>query len=191
MALGLFQQAANFLVGGIFASVAVFSVFIVVLLLAPQGLFGAPRRSGAYERRTRSGLLRAGVLPLAARDLRCRRWSCPFVSNDYWALIATRAAIYWVLVSALNLVVGFAGQLAIGWVAMLTLGAYTTSVLVAGNVMPPVTAFLAARRGRRWSARCRRHRRPAGAAPAHLLFRHDDARLRHHRHADRARLAGA
>ncbi len=40
--LGLFQQAANFLVGGVFASVAVFAVFIAVLLLAPQGLFGAP-----------------------------------------------------------------------------------------------------------------------------------------------------
>ncbi len=42
LALGLFQQAANFLVGGVFASVAVFTVFIVVLLVAPQGLFGAP-----------------------------------------------------------------------------------------------------------------------------------------------------
>jgi len=42
LALGLFQQAANFIVGGVFASVAVFAVFIVVLLAAPQGLFGAP-----------------------------------------------------------------------------------------------------------------------------------------------------
>ena len=40
LALGLFQQAANFLVGGIFSSVAVFTLFIVVLLAAPQGLFG-------------------------------------------------------------------------------------------------------------------------------------------------------
>ncbi len=40
-ALGLFQQAANFAVGGVFASVAVFAVFIVVLLAAPQGLFAA------------------------------------------------------------------------------------------------------------------------------------------------------
>src|SRR5205814_5785867 len=39
--LGLFQQAANFLVGGIFASVAVFTVFIVVLLVRPDGLAGA------------------------------------------------------------------------------------------------------------------------------------------------------
>ncbi len=41
LVLGLFQQAANFLVGGIFSSVAVFVLFIVVLLAAPQGLFGA------------------------------------------------------------------------------------------------------------------------------------------------------
>ncbi|HZR72842.1 branched-chain amino acid ABC transporter ATP-binding protein/permease [Bradyrhizobium sp.] len=67
----------------------------------------------------------------------------PFVSNDYWALIGTRAAIYWVLVSGLNLVVGFAGHLAIGYVALLTLGAYTTSVLVAGNVTPPLDVFVA------------------------------------------------
>ena len=41
LALGLFQQAANFLVGGIFASVAVFAVFIIVLLARPEGLAGA------------------------------------------------------------------------------------------------------------------------------------------------------
>lgn len=41
LALGLFQQAANFLVGGIFAAVAVFVVFIAVLLLRPEGFAGA------------------------------------------------------------------------------------------------------------------------------------------------------
>jgi branched-chain amino acid transport system permease protein len=41
LALGLFQQSANFLVGGIFASVAVFAVFIAVLLVRPEGLAGA------------------------------------------------------------------------------------------------------------------------------------------------------
>ena len=38
--LGVFQQAANFLVGGLFVSVATFVVFILFLLLRPQGLFG-------------------------------------------------------------------------------------------------------------------------------------------------------
>jgi len=41
LALGIFQQAANFLVGGVFVSVAVFAIFIALLLIAPQGLFGA------------------------------------------------------------------------------------------------------------------------------------------------------
>ena len=59
-------------------------------------------------------------------------------------VIATRAAIYWVLVSGLNLVVGFAGQLAIGWVSLLTIGAYTTSVLVARGWLGPLPALAAA-----------------------------------------------
>ncbi|MGN6748296.1 MAG: ABC transporter permease subunit, partial [Xanthobacteraceae bacterium] len=47
----------------------------------------------------------------------------PLFGGGYWGVIATRACVYWVLVSGLNLVVGFAGQIAIGWVALLTLGA--------------------------------------------------------------------
>jgi len=67
----------------------------------------------------------------------------PLFGGGYWGVIATRACIYWVLVAGLNLVVGFAGQIAIGWVALLTLGAYTTSVLAAGNVMPALHPYLA------------------------------------------------
>ncbi len=67
----------------------------------------------------------------------------PFVANDYWVLIGTRAAVYWVLVSGLNLAVGFGGQLAIGYVALLTIGAYTASVLVLGNLGPPWPVYAA------------------------------------------------
>jgi branched-chain amino acid transport system permease protein len=67
----------------------------------------------------------------------------PLFGGGYWGVIATRACVYWVLVSGLNLVVGFAGQLAIGWVSLLTLGAYTTSVLVAGNATPELSPYLA------------------------------------------------
>jgi branched-chain amino acid transport system permease protein len=67
----------------------------------------------------------------------------PLFGGGYWGVIATRACVYWVLVSGLNLVVGFAGQIAIGWVALLTLGAYTTSVLAAGTVTPELSPYLA------------------------------------------------
>src|SRR5262249_36956999 len=67
----------------------------------------------------------------------------PLFARGFGGVLATRACVYWVLVAGLNLLVGFAGQLAIGWVALLTLGAYTTSVLAAGNVLPPLDPYLA------------------------------------------------
>jgi len=67
----------------------------------------------------------------------------PLFAGGYWGVIAQRACVYWVLAAGLNLLVGFAGQLAIGWVALLTLGAYTSSVLATGNVLPPIHPYLA------------------------------------------------
>src|SRR3954466_2675608 len=68
----------------------------------------------------------------------------PLLGEDYWTVIATRAAIYWVLIAGLNLVVGFAGQLAIGYVALLTVGAYTASVLVEKAGLHPLAGLVAA-----------------------------------------------
>ena len=68
----------------------------------------------------------------------------PLAGDDYLVVIATRAAVYWVLVSGLNLVVGFAGQLAIGWVSLLTIGAYTTSIIVARDWLGPLPALAVA-----------------------------------------------
>ena len=68
----------------------------------------------------------------------------PFGAGDYWTVIATRAAVYWVLVAGLNLVVGFAGQLAIGYVALLTVGAYAASGLAEKAGVPAFPALLAA-----------------------------------------------
>jgi branched-chain amino acid transport system permease protein len=67
----------------------------------------------------------------------------PLLDDSYMGTIATRAYIYWVLSAGLNLVVGYAGQIAIGWVAMLTLGAYTTAALAAGRVGPEWNPYLA------------------------------------------------
>jgi ABC-type branched-subunit amino acid transport system ATPase component/ABC-type branched-subunit amino acid transport system permease subunit len=67
----------------------------------------------------------------------------PLLDDSYMGTIATRAYIYWVLGAGLNLVVGYAGQIAIGWVAMLTLGAYTTAALAAGRAGPEWPVYLA------------------------------------------------
>src|SRR5258708_37999643 len=67
----------------------------------------------------------------------------PLLDDSYIGVIAQRAYIYWVLSAGLNLVVGYAGQIAIGWVAVLTRGAYTTAALTAGNVTTPWHPYLA------------------------------------------------
>jgi ABC-type branched-subunit amino acid transport system ATPase component/ABC-type branched-subunit amino acid transport system permease subunit len=67
----------------------------------------------------------------------------PLLDDSYIGVIAQRAYIYWILSAGLNLVVGYAGQIAIGWVSMLTLGAYTTAALTAGNVSEPWHPYLA------------------------------------------------
>lgn len=67
----------------------------------------------------------------------------PLLGDSYIGVIAQRAYIYWVLSAGLNLVVGYAGQIAIGWVSMLTLGAYTTAALAAGRVGPEWHPYLA------------------------------------------------
>jgi branched-chain amino acid transport system permease protein len=67
----------------------------------------------------------------------------PLLGDSYLGVIGTRACIYWVLCSGLNLVVGFAGQIAIGWVALLTLGAYVTNVFTAGTAVLELSPYLA------------------------------------------------
>lgn len=41
LTVGILQQIANYLVGGVFVGVVTFALFIVVLVLMPQGLFGS------------------------------------------------------------------------------------------------------------------------------------------------------
>jgi ABC-type branched-subunit amino acid transport system ATPase component/ABC-type branched-subunit amino acid transport system permease subunit len=93
----------------------------------------------------RAGLFGAGALghALPFLILLVIGLALPLFAGGYWGVIAQRACVYWVLVAGLNLLVGFAGQLAIGWVALLTLGAYTSSVLATGNVLPPIHPYLA------------------------------------------------
>ena len=54
----------------------------------------------------------------------------PFLANNYWLDVATLALFYIVLAQGLNVVVGFAGLLDLGYAAFFAVGAYTTGILM-------------------------------------------------------------
>ncbi|MGV9797563.1 branched-chain amino acid ABC transporter ATP-binding protein/permease [Mycobacterium sp. NPDC003449] len=71
-------------------------------------LFATRRQGGAWAGALLAVLV---ILPLV-------------VPNAYWTVIATQVVIFWILVTGLNLVVGYAGQLSVGHVGLLAVGAY-------------------------------------------------------------------
>ena len=54
----------------------------------------------------------------------------PFAGiNTYELHLASLIAVYWILIGGLNLVVGYSGQISIGHVGLLAIGAYCFSIL--------------------------------------------------------------
>lgn len=53
----------------------------------------------------------------------------PFMANGYWLDVTTMALFYVVLALGLNIVVGYAGLLDLGYAAFFAIGAYTTGIL--------------------------------------------------------------
>ncbi len=54
----------------------------------------------------------------------------PYITgNLYYLHVATVIGVYWVLIATLNLLVGFAGQLSVGHVGLLAIGAYAFCLL--------------------------------------------------------------
>jgi len=76
-------------------------------------------------------LLALGAAALLAAGL-------PFWSTDqYQVHLASLICCYWVLIAGLNLVVGYSGQLSIGHVGLLSIGAYTFAILSGKWGLPP------------------------------------------------------
>ncbi|MEP7457285.1 branched-chain amino acid ABC transporter permease [Phyllobacterium sp. SB3] len=68
----------------------------------------------------------------------------PWISpNLYYLHIFTMIAVYWILISTLNLLVGFTGQLSIGHVGLLAIGAYTYCLIAPFGGEWPYLALLA------------------------------------------------
>lgn len=82
--------------------------------------------------------LRVGLTLLAVLALA----SLPAWSGDlYQVHLASLIGAYWVLVAGLNLVVGFAGQLSIGHVGLLAVGAYGFAILAGTVGLDPFLAL--------------------------------------------------
>jgi branched-chain amino acid transport system permease protein len=67
-----------------------------------------------------------------------------FTPNLYYLHVATMIGVYWVLIATLNLLVGFTGQLSVGHVGLLAVGAYAFCLLVGSAGFDPFLAMLAA-----------------------------------------------
>ena len=78
-----------------------------------------------------SGMVALATLPLWATD-------------QYQLHLATLIAAYWILIAGLNLVVGYSGQLSIGHVGLLAIGAYCYAILTGTHGVDPYLALMAA-----------------------------------------------
>jgi len=68
----------------------------------------------------------------------------PFWAADQYQLhLAALIAAFWILIGGLNLVVGYTGQLSIGHVGLLAVGAYTFAILAGPEEVHPALAVLA------------------------------------------------
>jgi len=69
--------------------------------------------------------------------------SIPLWAKDQYQIhIASLIAIYWILVSGLNLVVGYTGQLSIGHVGLLSIGSYAFAILAGKLGFDPYLSML-------------------------------------------------
>ncbi|HVZ07480.1 branched-chain amino acid ABC transporter permease [Rhodopila sp.] len=68
----------------------------------------------------------------------------PYITgNIYYLHVATIIGVYWVLIATLNLLVGFTGQLSVGHVGLLAIGAYAFCLLAGPQGWNPFLALLA------------------------------------------------
>jgi len=86
------------------------------------------------------------IRPLIVTAFAVLAAALPFITgNLYYLHVATVIGVYWVLIATLNLLVGFTGQLSIGHVGLLAIGAYAFCLLAGpqGQGWSPYLALLA------------------------------------------------
>ena len=66
-----------------------------------------------------------------------------WAADQYQLHLAALICVYWILIAGLNMVVGYTGQLSIGHVGLLSIGAYAFAILVGKQAWHPALAVLA------------------------------------------------
>lgn len=74
----------------------------------------------------RNGIIASLLLALAI----------PFIFNNYWLDVSILVLVYIILAQGLNVVVGYAGLLDLGYAAFFAIGAYTTGILMTAYNWP-------------------------------------------------------
>jgi ABC-type branched-subunit amino acid transport system permease subunit len=83
---------------------------------------------------------RAAAVTVVLIGLAALPW---WVRDQYQLHLASLIAVYWILIAGLNLVVGFSGQLSIGHVGLLAIGAYGFAILAGTHEWSPWVALTA------------------------------------------------
>ncbi len=87
-----------------------------------------------------SGARRAAAIAAVLAMLAALPW---WARDQYQLHLASLIAVYWILIAGLNLVVGFSGQLSIGHVGLLAIGAYGFAILAGSHEWSPWMALVA------------------------------------------------
>ena len=117
------------------ANAAVLFFIILSLLLVSISFFSRYKRTLAETLQSlkgkigTTGLFFQGLSPVLRYSFLPVLFILPFLAGDYFIDVAILAGIYIILALGLNVVVGFAGLLNLGFVAFYAIGAYTYALL--------------------------------------------------------------
>ena len=150
IALGLMESLTAGYVSSAYKDAAAFVVVLLILARSParpvrRGDRGAGseramtrHRSSAHARRSLARAVAAGRLR-RWRSRRCRS----LLPNAYYVDVAIRVAINATVAIALNLLIGYTGQISLGHAAFFGLGAYGSAILCCALDWPPLAALAA------------------------------------------------
>ncbi|VVE69939.1 ABC transporter permease [Pandoraea captiosa] len=148
--LGVIESWGVGLLGSSYRNLFAYVLLIVVLVWRPNGLF-SHAASRAPEPLT--GTFIAPSRPVV---IRARWWGAAFIVaallplapgaivGDYLLRTLTNAWLYGLLALSLTVVAGTAGQVSLGQAALLTIGAYASSLLALDAGWPVIAAILVA-----------------------------------------------